>query len=60
MSCPPCTGTCRQGRDCPANEAGQPLTEERRRFRAFAWRLAFGGCLLVWLGFSALCLRSCA
>lgn len=46
-TCPPCTGACRQGRDCPA---------ERADYRGLRW-VALG--LLVFWGLVVEVVRGC-
>lgn len=51
MSCPPCNGACRQGRDCPARDEPEPIDP-----RAMRW--VFVGLAVFWLGVAAV-VRSC-
>jgi hypothetical protein len=58
--CPPCTGNCRQGRDCPANEA--PLERADRVLFGVALLLLVPSAIamLVGMGYTAWVLLSAA
>ena len=49
--CPPCDGLCAQGRDCPADQAQQPVTPLEE---AALWLLGLLGCAVLFgLGYVA-------
>lgn len=56
MSCPPCTGCCRQGRDCPAQQHEEdPLAPSKGIALALVVGIAIWACVAA-----AYVLRGCA